>query len=94
MVPLWSAEIKREGESRITWEIEPQPQGEVCRLTVTHAQIREGASEEVYGGWPMMLSSLKSLLETGQSMDFQPPAVVLERWQSSQDPAQPGSAAH
>jgi uncharacterized protein YndB with AHSA1/START domain len=94
MVPLWSAEIKREGQSRITWEIEPQAQGEVCRLTVTHDQIREGASEEVYGGWPMMLSSLKSLLETGQSMDFQPPAVVMERWKSSQDPAQPGSAAH
>src|ERR1700692_122738 len=42
MVPLWSAEIKQEGQSRITWEIEPM--GEVCRLTVTHDQIREGAS--------------------------------------------------
>ena len=81
MVPLWSAEIKREGQSRITWEIEPM--GEVCRLTVTHDQIREGASSEVYGGWPMLLSSLKSLLETGQSMDFRPPAEVMERWQSS-----------
>jgi uncharacterized protein YndB with AHSA1/START domain len=92
MVPLWSEEIKHEGPSRITWEIEPY--GEVCRLTVTHDQIREGASDEVYGGWPMMLSSLKSLLETGQSMDFRPPAEVLERWQRSQEPVHPGGAAH
>jgi uncharacterized protein YndB with AHSA1/START domain len=92
MVPLWSAEIKREGQSRITWEIEPR--GEVCRLTVTHDQIREGASEEVYGGWPMLLSSLKSLLETGEAMDFRPSVEVMERWKRSQDPAHPGSAAH
>lgn len=87
MVPLWSEEIKQEGQSRITWEIEPR--GEVCRLTVTHDQIREGASSEVYGGWPMLLSSLKSLLETGQPIDFRPPAVVMERWQKSLDPGIP-----
>src|SRR6202023_887380 len=81
MVPLWSAEIQQKGQSRITWEIEPQ--GEACRLTVTHDQIREGANEEVYGGWPMMLSSLKSLLETGESMDFRPPREVMARWQRS-----------
>ena len=94
MVPLWSAEIQREGQSRITWEIEPM--GEVCRLTLTHDQIREGASAEVYGGWPMLLSSLKSLLETGESMDFRPPADVMERWQRSlqPEPAHPGGAGH
>ncbi|MDP9122335.1 MAG: SRPBCC domain-containing protein [Acidobacteriota bacterium] len=91
MIPLWSAEIKSEGQSRITWEIEPRKEG--CRLTVTHDQIREGASNEVYGGWPMLLSSLKSLLETGQSMDFRPPAEVIERRKRSQDPAHPDSAA-
>jgi uncharacterized protein YndB with AHSA1/START domain/DNA-binding transcriptional ArsR family regulator len=91
MVPLWSEEIKSEGRSRITWEIEPQ--GEVCRLTVTHDQIREGASPEVYGGWPMLLSSLKSLLETGEAMDFRPPAEVIERWKKSQGQAHADSAA-
>ncbi len=91
MVPLWSAEIQAEGPSRITWEIAPQ--GEVCRLTLTHDQIREGASMEVYGGWPMLLSSLKSLLETGQSMDFKPPAEVMERWQRSLEPAPAGGSA-
>jgi uncharacterized protein YndB with AHSA1/START domain len=81
MVPLWSQEIRAEGPSRIIWEIEPQ--GELCRLTVTHDQIRDNASPEVYGGWPMMLSSLKSLLETGQGLDFKPPAEVMERWRES-----------
>jgi uncharacterized protein YndB with AHSA1/START domain/DNA-binding transcriptional ArsR family regulator len=91
MTPLWSAEIKREGTSRITWEIEPR--GDVCRLRVTHDQIREGANEEVYGGWPMLLSSLKSLLETGEAMDFQPSEETMERWKKSREQAPAGSAA-
>ncbi len=36
-----------------------------CRLTVTHDQLREGASDQLYGGWPMILSGLKTWLETG-----------------------------
>src|SRR6202158_5250324 len=91
MVPLWRGEVKSEGPGRVTWEIEPR--GEVCRLTVTHDQIREGANEEVYGGWPMMLSSLKSLLETGEAIDFRPSAETIERWQKSQAPVPAGSAA-
>jgi hypothetical protein len=35
-------------------------------LTVTHDQLREGANEELYGGWPMILSVLKTWLETGE----------------------------
>src|SRR5215218_424471 len=85
MVPLWSEEIKREGKSRITWEIHPQ--GEMCRLTVTHDQMREGANDELYGGWPMILSSLKSLLETGEALSFRPPAEAVERWQTGSAPA-------
>jgi uncharacterized protein YndB with AHSA1/START domain len=61
---LWSDEVKREGTSRVTWEIEPV--GDSCRLTVTHDQLREGANAELYGGWPMILSGLKTLLETGE----------------------------
>jgi uncharacterized protein YndB with AHSA1/START domain len=64
MTALWSEEVKSEGTSRITWEIEPV--GDSCRLTVTHDQLREGANEELYGGWPMILSGLKTLLETGE----------------------------
>ena len=62
--PLWSDDVKREGTSRVTWEIEAV--GDSCRLTVTHDQLREGANSELYGGWPMVLSGLKTLLETGE----------------------------
>jgi uncharacterized protein YndB with AHSA1/START domain len=61
---LWSDDVKAEGTSRVTWEIEPV--GDSCRLTVTHDQLREDANDELYGGWPMILSGLKTLLETGE----------------------------
>ena len=64
MVALWSDDVKSEGTSRITWEIEPV--GDSCRLTVTHDQLREGANDQLYGGWPMILSGLKTWLETGE----------------------------
>jgi uncharacterized protein YndB with AHSA1/START domain len=63
---LWSDDVKREGTSRVTWEIEPV--GDSCRLTVTHDQLREDANGEIYGGWPQILSGLKTLLETGESL--------------------------
>ena len=63
---LWSEDVKSEGTSRVTWEIEPV--GDSCRLTVTHDQLREGANDELYGGWPMILSGLKTLLETGEKL--------------------------
>lgn len=64
MVALWSEDVKSEGTSRVTWEIEPV--GDSCRLVVTHDHLREGANEELYGGWPMILSGLKTWLETGE----------------------------
>jgi uncharacterized protein YndB with AHSA1/START domain/DNA-binding transcriptional ArsR family regulator len=60
---LWGEEARGEGTSRVTWEIEQV--GDSCRLTLTHDRLREGASPELYGGWPMVLSGLKTLLETG-----------------------------
>ncbi len=63
---LWSEDVQREGPSRVTWEIEPV--GDSCRLTVTHDELREGANNELYGGWPMILSGLKTLLETGETL--------------------------
>lgn len=62
---LWSDAVKSEGTSRVTWEIEAIG-GDSCRLTVIHDQLREGANAELYGGWPMILSGLKTLLETGE----------------------------
>ncbi len=63
---LWSEDVKGEGASRVIWEIEPV--GDSCRLTVTHDQLREGANSELFGGWPMILSGLKTLLETGEKL--------------------------
>jgi uncharacterized protein YndB with AHSA1/START domain len=63
---LWSDDVKAEATSRVTWEIEPI--GDSCRLMVTHDELREGANDELYGGWPMILSGLKTLLETGEKL--------------------------
>ena len=61
---LWGEDVKSEGTSRVTWEIVPV--GDSCLLKVTHDQMREGANNQIYGGWPMILSGLKTLLETGE----------------------------
>ncbi|MGH2918965.1 MAG: ArsR/SmtB family transcription factor [Solirubrobacteraceae bacterium] len=66
MTALWSEDVQSEGTSRVTWEIEPV--GDSCRLTVTHDQLREDVNNEIYGGWPQILSGLKTLLETGESL--------------------------
>jgi uncharacterized protein YndB with AHSA1/START domain len=63
---LWSEEIEAEGSSRVTWEIEQVEDS--CRLTVTHDELGEGANSELYGGWPMILSGLKTLLVTGEDL--------------------------
>jgi uncharacterized protein YndB with AHSA1/START domain len=63
---LWSDDVKAEGTSKVTWEIEPV--GDSCRLVVTHSDLREGGNDEVYGGWPQILSGLKTLLETGETL--------------------------
>ncbi len=63
---LWSDDVQAEGTSRVTWEIEPV--GDSCKLVVTHDQLREGANGEIYGGWPQILSGLKTLLETGERL--------------------------
>ena len=64
---LWSDDVRAQGTTRVTWEIEPV--GTSCRLTVTHDQLPAQANAELYGGWPMILSGLKTLLETGDQLD-------------------------
>lgn len=60
-------ETREEGFSRCTYELVPR--GEAVKLTVTHEIDREGSKfiEAVSGGWPMILSSLKTMLETGKA---------------------------
>jgi uncharacterized protein YndB with AHSA1/START domain len=73
---LWSDDVRAEGTSRVTWEIEPV--GDSCRLTVVHDQLRDGAHGELYGGWPMILSGLKTFLETGERLTT-PGSLLYER---------------
>ena len=60
----WGDDVKSEGTSRVTWEIEQIQDS--CLVRVTHDQLREGANNQLYGGWSMVLSGLKTLLESGE----------------------------
>jgi uncharacterized protein YndB with AHSA1/START domain len=62
----WKPELKAEGYSRCDFEIEPEDGA--TKLTVTHSMDDSPSKtiEAVSGGWPKVLSNLKSLLETGQ----------------------------
>jgi len=66
MRTLWSPDAERAGTTRVSWEIEPV--GDSCHLTVTHDQLSGDAPPELYGGWPMILSGLKTWLETGRTL--------------------------
>jgi len=77
----WKREFKAEGNSRCVYEIEPM--GASARLTLTHSIERRdsrfiGAVSE---GWPMVISNLKSLLETGD--------VAVEYHRHGDQPRQP-----
>src|ERR1700694_1357562 len=81
---LWGDDVKSEGTSRVTWEIEPV--GDSCLLKVTHDQLREEANNQLYGGWPMILSGIKTLLETGEILTT--PGSL--RWRREKEPAEVG----
>ena len=63
------AEMRDEGYSRLSHELEPM--GDMVKLTTTHTMPTPNSKliEAVSGGWPMILASLKSLLETGESLE-------------------------
>jgi uncharacterized protein YndB with AHSA1/START domain len=62
-------ELHAEGYSRMTYELEKQ--GDLVKLTVIHEMDKPGSKliDAVSNGWPMILASLKSLLETGESLE-------------------------
>jgi uncharacterized protein YndB with AHSA1/START domain len=78
LVQTWHAmftpELAAEAPTRVTWELDEQPPG-ITRLTVTHelenapatASTVAGDDPNAGGGWPFMLSDLKTLLETGKA---------------------------
>jgi len=73
LVLIWrndfKPEMKAEGDSRMTYELEQE--GEMVKLTVLHEMDKAESKliKAVSNGWPMILSSLKSLLETGASLE-------------------------
>ena len=65
---VYDTEMAAERPSRVSWVIEKQ--GPLCRLTLVHDDF-EGETKtylEVEHGWPDILSSLKTLLETGEPL--------------------------
>jgi uncharacterized protein YndB with AHSA1/START domain len=74
LVLKWRHEIipalTAEGYSRMTYELEPA--AETVKLTLTHEMDVKDSKfiKAVSSGWPIILSSLKSLLETGESIEF------------------------
>jgi uncharacterized protein YndB with AHSA1/START domain len=66
---LYDEKLAKEPRSRVTWEIESQPDG-VTKLTVTHDQLDSSprTAANVSGGWIFIISGLKTLLETGQPL--------------------------
>ncbi|ERF83256.1 SRPBCC family protein [Bradyrhizobium viridifuturi] len=63
--------VEREQVSRVTFDIEPH--GGVVKLTMTHDNLGPKTLRDVSGGWPMVIASLKSFLETGREL----PAELL-----------------
>jgi uncharacterized protein YndB with AHSA1/START domain len=65
----FNPELRAEGYSRMTYELEQQ--GEAVKLTVIHEMDKDGSKfiQAVSNGWPAILSSLKSMLETGESLE-------------------------
>jgi uncharacterized protein YndB with AHSA1/START domain len=70
-----AADAKLEGTSRVTFDLEPR--GKVVKLTVTHDELHEDGKtlRDISGGWPMVIASLKSLLETGRALPADLPST-------------------
>jgi uncharacterized protein YndB with AHSA1/START domain len=73
-----SSDAKAERTSQVTFDLEPR--GKVVKLTVTHDELDErGVTfRSISGGWPIVMASLKSLLETGHVLVIDPPAVATK----------------
>jgi uncharacterized protein YndB with AHSA1/START domain/DNA-binding transcriptional ArsR family regulator len=66
---LYDPELALEPSSRVTWELQPQPDG-VTKLTVIHDELEKAprTAAHVAGGWMFVLSGLKTVLETGNAL--------------------------
>lgn len=70
LVLTWSEAADAADESRHSRvAIDVEPVGQMVRLTVTHDELQPEMAKKIAAGWPRVLSSLKSLLETGRALD-------------------------
>jgi uncharacterized protein YndB with AHSA1/START domain len=78
LVVTWRTPSGEGEESRVTYLVEPH-EG-IVKLTVTHDGLVAGSEMDrgIRGGWPVVLSSLKTLLETGHALPF-----TMRRWSES-----------
>jgi uncharacterized protein YndB with AHSA1/START domain len=79
MSPELFAKIASERRSRVAFYLEPV--GQMVKLTVVHDEFEQGSSvwEMVSKGWPQVLSSLKTLLETGEPLNIDSEAARQDR---------------
>ena len=68
-----AGEASKEPHTRVTMEIEPEAGTETVRVTVTHSDfvVNSKHRPSISGGWPAVLSGLKSFLETGKTLQFE-----------------------
>jgi uncharacterized protein YndB with AHSA1/START domain len=73
-----SEAARRERPTKVTFNLEPH--GKLVKLTLTHEDFEEGSVilDGISRGWPAILSSLKSLLETGTALAIPPSALGIE----------------
>jgi uncharacterized protein YndB with AHSA1/START domain len=68
LVTSWASPSDLADESLVAYDISMA--GDLVRLDVTHTRLSADMGSKVSGGWPLVLSSLKSFLETGKAIDI------------------------
>ena len=73
-----SEEFRNEKPSRVTFALEPY--GKLVKLTLTHEDFEQDSKmlQGISKGWPAIMSSLKSLLESGRALDVPLAALQIE----------------
>jgi uncharacterized protein YndB with AHSA1/START domain len=73
---VFDPDMKKEKPSRVTYVLEPQ--GKTVKLTVTHENFADDSKTlpSISFGWPMVLSNLKSVLETGHPLPIEAPEIA------------------
>ncbi len=66
--PLWGPCAESGAVSEVTYTIEPL--GPTCKLTISHVGLPEESIGQITEGWQKILSGIKTLLETGKSLEF------------------------